>query len=67
MKLFLLTFLVVGIAVLAMAVGSLIRRRPLSGGCHRAGMALGAGVGCGVCGVEGSDGAPNRPEAREFP
>lgn len=67
MTLFLLTFLVVTVAIVAMAVGSLLRRRPLSGGCHRAGMALGAGVSCGVCGVEGRDGMHNGPGRREFP
>lgn len=67
MTLFLLTLVVVGIAILAMAVGSLVGRRPLAGGCHRAGLALGAGIGCGICGVEGQDGTPNGPERREFP
>ncbi len=69
MDLFLLTFLAFAVAILGMAVGSLFRGRALSGGCGQAGQALGAGIGCGVCGVEGQDGAPlgPGPRAREFP
>jgi hypothetical protein len=69
MAYFLLTFLAIALAILGMAVGSLIRKQPLASGCHRAGMALGTGIGCGICGVEGSDGAPHEvgPEVREFP
>lgn len=67
MELFILTFLVFGLAILGMAVGNLIRGRPLSGGCRRAGEALGAGISCGICGVEGRDGAPRRTRAQEFP
>ena len=58
METFLLSALIVCLAVLGMAVGALLGRRPLSAGCVDKGRSLGAGIGCGACGVEGDDGKP---------
>ena len=53
---FILTFLVVSIAILGMAVGLFAGRRPIQGGCGGKDREIGAGIGCGACGVEGRDG-----------
>ena len=58
MKIFLLSFLVVLLAVLGMSVGVFAGRRPLQGGCGGKDRTIGAGIGCGACGVEGRDGNP---------
>jgi len=56
MEIFLLSFVIVLLAIIGMAIGALAGRRPLTGGCGGAGRSLGAGIGCGACGVEGRDG-----------
>jgi hypothetical protein len=58
MTIFILTFLVVLLAVLGMSVGAFAGRRPLQGGCGGKDLEIGAGIGCGACGVEGRDGNP---------
>ena len=58
MMTFILTFLVVSIAILGMSVGILAGRRPIQGGCGGKNREIGAGIGCGACGVEGRDGNP---------
>jgi len=57
MTIFILTFLIVLLAVLGMAVGAIAGRKPIQGGCGK-GLETGAGIGCGACGVEGRDGNP---------
>jgi len=49
MAVFLLSFLVVCLAVLGMALGTLVGRRPLAGGCRAPGSGAGAGIGCASC------------------
>jgi hypothetical protein len=58
MMTFILSFLVVSIAILGMSVGILAGRRPIQGGCGGKDREIGAGIGCGSCGVEGRDGNP---------
>lgn len=58
MKIFILTFLVILLAILGMSIGALAGRRPIQGGCGGKGREIGAGIGCGTCGVEGLDGKP---------
>jgi hypothetical protein len=58
MKIFILSFLVVSIAILGMAVGLFAGRRPIQGGCGGKDRDIGAGIGCGACGVESQDGNP---------
>ena len=58
MTIFILSFLVVLLAVLGMCVGVFAGRRPLQGGCGGKDRSVGAGIGCGACGVEGEDGNP---------
>ena len=58
MTIFILSFLVILIAVLGMSVGVMVGRRPLQGGCGGKDREIGAGIGCGACGVEGQDGNP---------
>ncbi len=58
MTIFILSFLVVLLAVLGMSVGALVGRRPLQGGCGGKDSSIGAGIGCGACGVEAEDGNP---------
>ena len=62
MKIFLLSFLVVSLAVLGMAIGALAGRRPLKGGCGDADCAEGAEVGCGACGTGNQEGDTNGVE-----
>lgn len=52
MEIFIFTFLFMVIALLGMAVGVFFGRRPISGGCGNDDRTRGAGIGCGVCGVE---------------
>ena len=71
MEVFFLSFLVFFLAVLGMAVGALMGRRPLAGGCGGTDCAAGAGIGCGACGVGGRDGKTKdrrsgRPAADSF-
>lgn len=58
MTTFLTTLLITGLvfclAVLGMATGVLLGRRPLDGGCG--GKGLGGGLTCGPCGVEKENG-----------
>ena len=58
MTIFILSFLVVSMAVLGMSVGVFAGRRPIQGGCGGKDPEIGAGIGCGACGVEGQDGNP---------
>lgn len=58
METFLLSFFVVSLAVLGMAVGALAGRRPLTGGCGGADCADGTGIGCAACGAEGREAEP---------
>ena len=58
MTIFILSFLVVLLAVLGMSVGVFLGRRPLQGGCGGNDRSIGAGISCGACGVEGEDGNP---------
>ena len=58
MTIFILSFLAVLLAVLGMSVGALAGRRPLQGGCGGKDRSIGAGIGCGACGVEGEDANP---------
>ncbi len=51
MEIFLLSFVVMCLAALAMAVGAIAGRRPIEGGCGGAECADGAGIGCGACGA----------------
>ena len=51
MEIFLISFFVVGLAVLGMAVGTLAGRQPLKGGCGEADCADRAGFGCPACGT----------------
>ena len=46
----LITGLIIGLAVLGMATGTLLGRRPLDGSCGDKG--LGGGLTCGPCGIE---------------
>lgn len=46
----LMTGLITGLAVLGMASGVLLGRRPLDGGCG--GKGLGGGLACGPCGID---------------
>jgi len=50
LTLLLITGLVTGLAMLGMAVGVLLGRRPLDGSCG--GKGLGGGLACGPCGIE---------------
>ncbi len=50
----LITGIVTGLAVLGMAAGVLLGRRPLDGGCG--GKGLGGGLSCGPCGIEERNG-----------
>jgi hypothetical protein len=50
MSVFLLSFLVVSLAVLGMALGTLLGRRPLTGGCGEPDSTDRSGVGCALCG-----------------
>ncbi len=50
LTLFLITAIITGLAVLGMATGVLLGRRPLDGGCG--GKGLGGGLACGPCGIE---------------
>ena len=61
MTIFILSFLVVLMAVLGMSVGVLAGRPPIQGGCGGKDRGIGAGIGCGACGVEGRDGIPVAP------
>jgi len=58
MTLFLTTLLITGLifslAVLGLATGVLLGRRPLDGGCG--GRGLGGGLNCGPCGIEDGNG-----------
>ncbi len=56
MEIFLLTFVIVLLAVLGMAVGALAGRQPLRGGCGAPDCAGGGDLGCGACGGGGRDG-----------
>jgi hypothetical protein len=58
MEIFLLSFIIVLLAVAGMAAGVFAGRRPLSGSCGGASRALGAGIACGTCGIENDDGLP---------
>jgi len=42
--------IIICLAVLGMATGVLLGRRPLNGGCG--GKGLGGGLACGPCGIE---------------
>lgn len=59
MKIFILTFLVILLAILGMSIGAFAGRRPIQGGCGGKERDIGAGIGCGACGVEGRDGDPS--------
>lgn len=60
MEIFVLSFCIVCLAVLGMAVGALAGRRPLNGGCGSADRADGTGIGrCRACGAEGRLGDPS--------
>jgi len=48
----LLSFMIVCLSLLGLAIGILFGKRPLAGGCGDTGKSLGAGIGCGACGVE---------------
>ena len=50
MSVFLLSFLVVCLAVLGMALGTLLGRRPLTGGCGAPDSTDRGGIGCALCG-----------------
>lgn len=52
MNVILLSFIVVCLSILGLAVGVVFGKRPLTGGCGETGKSLGAGIGCGACGVE---------------
>lgn len=52
MKVILLSFVIICLSVLGLAIGILFGKRPLQGGCGETGKSLGAGIGCGACGVE---------------
>jgi len=58
MTIILLSFLGVSMAVLGMSGGVFAGRRPIQGGCGGKDPEIGAGIGCGACGVEGQDGNP---------
>jgi len=58
MTIFILSFLVILTAVLGMSVGVFAGRSPIQGGCGGKDRDIGAGIGCGACGVEGRDGHP---------
>ncbi len=49
MEVFVVTFIVLCLAMLGMALGVLAGRRPLEGGCGRSDCADRAGIGCEVC------------------
>ncbi len=53
MEIFVLSFFVVSLAVLGMAVGVLAGRRPIMGGCGGVDRADVTGIGCGACGRKG--------------
>ncbi len=58
MEIFVLSFIVVSLAVLGMAVGALAGRRPITGGCGGVDCADATGIGCGACGPEAGSAHP---------
>ena len=65
MATFVLSFAIVCLAVLGMAVGVLAGRRPIAGSCGGGTCARELGPGCGACGAGAGDGETRHSEREE--